>query len=209
LRLLAIAVVGLLCALAAAPAVALDKQAPAHAGGAGADDDLGPSISGALFLGALPVNPSYAARPDNSGLAVLRAGGHVDVNIIGSRLFVPVDVNLFTDRCTSWIRPSELDVIAGVATAWPVARGQLELGARAEQDRAIDGAARQHSCNAGSGTAATQTYGDLRARYAFALGAWLPALRPALAGGDVTGWLTFGWFAVNPIRGTGADAHPS
>ena len=93
---------------------------------------------------------------------------------------------------------SEVDVIRGLATAWPLLRGQIELGARAELDAAVDGSARLQSCNVGSGVGSKQGYGDVRARYAFALGEWWPALRPALADGDVTGWLTFGWFAVNP-----------
>jgi hypothetical protein len=185
-------------AVAAAPhrAAALDKQTAAHQGSGGAD--TGQSLSGMLFFGALPFNPSYAARPDNSGLAVLRAGGHLDANLIGSRLFVPLDLNVFTDRCANPLRPSEVDVIGGLATAWPLLRGQIELGARAELDAAVDGSARLQSCNVGSGVGSKQGYGDVRARYAFALGEWWPALRPALADGDVTGWLTFGWFAVNP-----------
>ena len=43
----------------------------------------------------------------------------------------------------------------------------------------------------------TQTYADVRARYLYSLAAMFPGLSPALRGGDVNGWLTLGWFAVN------------
>ena len=43
-------------------------------------------------------NPTYAARPDNTGLALMRYAGHRDVDLIGSRLSIPIDINTFTDR---------------------------------------------------------------------------------------------------------------
>jgi hypothetical protein len=201
--------VGLLVAAAVVAAGgaawALDKQAASHAGGV--DQSLDQSVSGSLFLGVMPVNPTYAARPDNSGLALLRAGGHADVNVIGARLFAPIDLNMFTDRCApNPVRPSELDAIFGIATSWPLAGGQLELGTRIEQDRGIDGTAALKSCNVGTVVGNVQTYADIRLRYAFALGDWLPGLRPALGDGDVSGWLTFGWFALNPVHGSGENA---
>jgi hypothetical protein len=195
-------------ATAGGAAWALDKQGTAHAGGI--DQGSEQSISGSLFLGVMPVNPSYAARPDNSGLALLRAGGHADVDVLGAKLFAPLDVNMFTDRCApNPVRPSEIDMIFGIATAWPLAGGQVELGTRVEQDRGIDGNARLKSCNVGTGVGNVQTYADVRLRYAFALGDWFPGLRPALGDGDVSGWLTFGWFAINPVHGSGENATAS
>ena len=179
---------------------ALDKQGAAHQGGSGssAESEGGVSVSGGIFLGVLPYNPSYAARPDNSGLALLRAGAHLDVDLLGQHLFVPVDLNSFTDRCKNAARPSEIDGIVGVASAWPLGRGTVELGARAERDLPADGAANQHTCTPPSSALRAQSYVDLRARYVFSAASWLPGLVPSLAGGDLTGWVTLGWFAYNP-----------
>ena len=63
--------IALVLALAASPARALDKQGSAH-GGAVCGDDGGFDVSGALTYGVALINPTYAARPDNSGLALFR-----------------------------------------------------------------------------------------------------------------------------------------
>jgi hypothetical protein len=42
---------------------------------------------------------------------LLGAGGQADLNLIGSRLFVPVDLDVLTDRCAKPVRRSEFDVI--------------------------------------------------------------------------------------------------
>ena len=174
------------CLLAPGSAVALDKQTPAHSKDTGGDAPDTLSVSGQVFVGVLPYNPTYAARPDNSGHALFRAGGHADVNLLGEHLFLPLDVNMFTDRDGNAVRPSELDFIGGVATTWDVLGGKGELGVRAEVDASVDG----------HGPA--QAYGDIRARYVVSLAENVPALGPALGDGDVTGWLAFGWFAWNP-----------
>ena len=172
-------------------ALALDKQ------GAGHDDeefdDSGFNVSGALFLGALPYNPTYAARPNNTGLAVIRAGAHLDVDLIGQRLFVPIDLNTFTDRLANPARPSELDYIVGLATALRLPRGELELGVRAEQDRSVDVAG------------PTQTYGDLRVHYQLSAASLFPALGDALRQGDLTLSATLGLFFVNPTYAARPD----
>ena len=169
-------------ALLASPARALDKQGAAHKG-----DSVGQGfgVSGSVFLGALPINPSYAARPDNTGRALLRAGAHLDVDLIGHRLFIPIDLNVFTDRGRPLV-PSELDLIGGVATTWPVWRGDLEVGVRGEHDRSVDQAGK------------AQTYGDVRARYSLSAAELWPGLGSALREGDLSGWLAAGWFFYNP-----------
>ena len=43
-------------------------------------------------------NPTYAARPDNTGLALFRYAAHFDFDLIGRRLSIPLDLNMFTDR---------------------------------------------------------------------------------------------------------------
>ena len=167
---------------------ALDKQGSAHGGGiAGAES--GVAVSGSVVLGAALYNPSYAARPDNTGIALMRYAAHVDLDLIGQRLSIPFDVNLFSDRERSGARKlsaTELDLISGVSSTWPVGPGAVELGSRVEHDRPLDRAG------------ATQTYVDTRARYLYSLAALVPDVSRVLRGGDLSGWFTLGWFAYNP-----------
>jgi hypothetical protein len=134
-------------------------------------------------------NPSYAARPDNTGRTLMRYAAHGDLDLIGRRLSVPVDLNLFTDRDRDGVRklgPTELDGIVGLTSTWEVGPGALEVGTRFEHDRPVDRGG------------ASQSYVDVRARYLYSLAAALPGLAPALRDGDVSGWVTLGWFAHNP-----------
>ena len=138
-------VASLVCAaagwLAARPARALDKQGSAHGGGIEGPTS-GFDLSGSASLGVSLYNPTYAARPDNTGLALFRYAGHADVDLIGRRLSIPIDVNMFTDRLAHGFArkfvPSELDVITGVTTTWRLGPGALEAGARYEIDTALD-----------------------------------------------------------------------
>ncbi|MCC6647992.1 MAG: hypothetical protein IT374_20795 [Polyangiaceae bacterium] len=174
---------------------ALDKQGSAHGGDVqGADEGI--NLSGAATLGVSLHNPSYGARPDNTGLALLRYAVHADLDLIGRRLSVPLDVNLFTDRKVKGarvLRPSEVDVISGVTTTWPLGPGALELGARGERDAPADR------------SGFSQSYADVRARYLYSLAALARKLGPALHGGDVSGWLTLGWFTYNPTYAARPD----
>jgi hypothetical protein len=176
-----------LAVLAARPARALDKQASAHEGSIAASTE-GLQVSGAVMLGVSPYNPTYAARPDNTGLTLMRYAGHADVDLIGRRLSVPIDVNVFSDRQSGGaraLRPSELDVIAGLTSTWAIGPGALEIGGRFEHDSAVDRAGLE------------QSYVDLRTRYLYSLASLWPGLHPALRGGDISGWATLGWFAYN------------
>src|SRR6185503_21205834 len=133
-------VVSLLCAavlLAATPARALDKQGSAH-GGEIEGATSGFAFGGSASLGVSAYNPSYAARPDNTGLALFRYAAHFDFDLIGRRLSIPLDLNMFSDRKAVGVGrklvPSELDVITGVTTTWRLGPGALEGGARVEID---------------------------------------------------------------------------
>lgn len=176
-------------------AVALDKQGSAH-GGSVAGEDEGFNVSGALMFGSALFNPTYAARPDNTGLALFRYAAHLDVDLLGRRLSLPLDVNLFTDRTEKGARifaPTEFDVIAGLTSTNPLGPGALELGARVEHDRPID-----------RGTF-SQTYVDARARYLYSLASVWPKLGHDLVDGDISGYLTLGWFAFNPTYAARPD----
>jgi hypothetical protein len=177
-------------------ASALDKQGSAHGGGVeGATSGFG--VSGSFAAGVALYNPTYAARPNNTGLTLLRAAGHLDIDLIGRRLSIPLDVNTWTDRTARpgarWLVPSEIDVIGGVTSTWRLGPGAIEGGARVEHDRGLDGGGYTHD----STSANAQTYADVRLRYLMSLAAVAPDAAASLADGDVSGWLTLGWFAVN------------
>lgn len=180
---------GLALGAVSAPASALDKQGSAHGGHVGgATTDF--NISGGATLGASLYNPTYAARPDNTGLALFRYALHADVDLIGRYLSIPLDLNLFTDRQRRrWaiFAPSEFDVIAGLTSTNGIRRGlDLEVGARVEDDRPVDRGSYD------------QLYADVRARLLLSAAAMAPGVGPALRDGDLSGQVTLGWFAVNP-----------
>ncbi len=178
------------------PASALDKQGSAHGGDVAGEGDDGFHVSGSLIFGSALYNPTYAARPDNSGRALLRYAAHADVDLVGRKLSVPLDVNLFTDRERGGLgvfAPSEVDVIGGLTSTWDAGPGAFEFGARVEHDRPADRGG------------FTQTYVDARARYLYSLARLAPGVAPALAGGDVSGWATLGWFAFNPTYAARPD----
>jgi hypothetical protein len=181
---------------AAGSARALDKQGSAHGGGLEGPTS-GFAVGGSASLGVSLYNPTYAARPDNTGLALFRYAGHADIDLIGRRLSIPIDVNMFTDRLAHGFArkfvPSELDVIAGVTTTWRLGPGALELGARYEIDAVLDHGGYDPPKEASD----KQKYADVRARWLYSLAAVWPGVGSALRGGDVRGWGTLGWFAIN------------
>jgi hypothetical protein len=188
--------------LVALPARALDKQGSAHAG-AVEGPDKGFDIEGSFLYGVAIYNPSYAARPANTGLTLFRYALHADIDLIGRRLSIPLDLNMFTDRTRSGFRklvPSEGDIITGVTSTWGVGPGALEMGVRVEHDRTLDATAEELAI-----PPSTQTYLDTRLRYLYSLAAVWPKLGEALGNGNVSGWLTFGWFTVNPTYAARPD----
>jgi hypothetical protein len=175
-------------------ALALDKQGSAHGGSVEGGTEDGFNVAGSAMLGVSLYNPTYGARPDNSGLALFRYAAHADVDLIGSKLSIPLDVNIFTDRQRGGaliFAPTELDVIGGVTSTWKLGLGGLELGTRFEHDRPVD-----------TGTF-TQTYVDARARYLYSFAELIPALQASNT--DVSGWLTLGAFLVNPTYAARPD----
>src|ERR1041385_2743886 len=167
----------LLCLSVSLPARALDKQGSAH-GGQVDGSDSGFGVSGSAGIVVAPYNPTYAARPDNTGHAFMRYIAHADVDLIGERLSIPIDFNVFSDRDRGGalvLAPTELDSIAGVTSTWSLGPGALELGARGEFDAPID-----------RGTY-KQGYVDVRGRYLYSAAAVNPSVSRALGGGDVAG----------------------
>ncbi|MFZ5893750.1 MAG: hypothetical protein ACOY0T_21995 [Myxococcota bacterium] len=175
--------------LVAHPARALDKQGSAH-GGKVAGAESGVALSGSLLVGVAVYNPTYAARPDNTGHALLRLAPHFDFDLIGRHLSIPLDINFFSDRDREGAKkllPSEFDVITGLTSTWALgAASAIEFGVRAERDMPVDRGSY------------TQSYVDARSRLLYDLGNVWPRLGQALAEGNLTGTLTLGWFAYNP-----------
>jgi hypothetical protein len=197
---LRIRLLGLVCLLSLLGvegwAWALDKQGSAHGGQVGGSAKEF-NISGSGTLGASLYNPTYAARPDNTGLALFRYALHLDVDLLGRYLSIPIDLNVFTDRQKKKLAifaPSELDLIGGLTSTNGLSKGlDLEVGARVENDRPVD----QGTYN--------QLYADVRARLLYSLATISPALGENLADGDVSGYATLGWFAVNPTYAARPD----
>lgn len=72
-------------------------------------DAENPLLSGYFLTGVFPYNPSYFARPDNSGLVGLRHMLHLETDLYKQYLTFYTDQNFFSDRTNGWIELSEWD----------------------------------------------------------------------------------------------------
>ncbi len=68
-----------------------------------------PLVSGYLLTAAFLHNPTFAARPDNTGLVGLRHMIHLETDLYKDYLQFYTDQNFFSDRENGWIRLSEWD----------------------------------------------------------------------------------------------------
>jgi hypothetical protein len=68
-------------------------------------------VRGYLLTGAFLNNPSFAARPDNSGLVGLRHMVHLETDLYKEYLQFYTDQNFFSDRRAGWISLSEWDSV--------------------------------------------------------------------------------------------------
>jgi hypothetical protein len=68
-------------------------------------------VTGYATLGWFAVNPTYGARPDNSGLALFRYAAHSELSLWHRHLALGADGTFFSDRkASNPVRPSELDL---------------------------------------------------------------------------------------------------
>lgn len=77
-------------------------------------DDASPAAEESLFGGyfmtaAFVSNPTFAARPDNTGLVGLRYMLHLETDLYKQYLTFYTDQNFFSDRTNGWIELSEWD----------------------------------------------------------------------------------------------------
>lgn len=70
-------------------------------------------IAGYLLAGAFVSNPSFAARPDNTGRVGLRYMLHAETDLFKKYLTLYSDQNFFSDRDNGWIELSEWDQTYG------------------------------------------------------------------------------------------------
>ena len=68
-------------------------------------------IQGYLLSGVFMINPTFAARPDNTGLVGLRQMIHLETDLYKEYLQFYTDQNFFSDRQKSWIVLSEWDTV--------------------------------------------------------------------------------------------------
>jgi hypothetical protein len=158
--------------LAAAPAAALNKQGARKARAA---TDAEPTVdaSGSLFGGVFLFNPTYAARPNNSGVALYRFGLHLDVDLYKRWLTLSYDENSFTDGspgARNPLAPSEYDQIVGLLSTVALPHDlELTLAAHLEYD--LPGAeARKEARPPDYQVGYSQAYVDAYARLGFARG---------------------------------------
>lgn len=80
------------------------------------------TLFGGYFLtSAFVSNPTFAARPDNSGLAGLRHMLHLETDLYKQYLTFYTDQNFFSDRTNGWIELSEWDMtyaLTGLINRW-------------------------------------------------------------------------------------------
>jgi hypothetical protein len=93
------------------------------------------NITGYAGPGWLFHNVSYFARPDNTGRALFRYVAHADLDLYRNWAVLFVDANLFTDRENrSKVKPTELDLIVGLALRWK----DYEISIYQEADQPLD-----------------------------------------------------------------------
>lgn len=66
-------------------------------------------FGGYLLTGAFVKNPTFAARPDNTGLVGMRHMLHLETDLYKQYLTFYTDQNFFSDRNNGWITLSEWD----------------------------------------------------------------------------------------------------
>jgi hypothetical protein len=97
----------------AAPCLALEKYGrplPSMDDPGEAGREAEESLFGGYFLTAAFVsNPTFAARPDNTGLVGLRHMLHLETDLYKQYLTFYTDQNFFSDRTRGWIELSEWD----------------------------------------------------------------------------------------------------
>jgi hypothetical protein len=138
-------------------------------------------FAGYLLSGVFAHNPSFAARPDNTGLVGLRHMLHLETDLYKQYLTFYTDQNFFSDRTNGWIELSEWDgtyALTGVV-------GYLSWRLQYERDRPIDRKGLVQAYADGLVTAKFQAVQDF------------PAWRRLLPNQNLTAYAGAGWLFHN------------
>ncbi|WP_447972609.1 hypothetical protein [Nitrospira sp. Kam-Ns4a] len=71
------------------------------------------AIGGYFLTSAFVTNPTFAARPNNTGLVGLRHMAHFETDLYKQYLTFYTDQNFFSDRTRGWIKLTEWDMTYG------------------------------------------------------------------------------------------------
>ena len=93
------------------PLPEMEKEVPEGKQPSREDESL---LGGYLLTGAFISNPSFAARPDNTGLVGMRYMLHAETDLYKKYLTFYSDQNFFSDRTNGWIELSEWDQTYGI-----------------------------------------------------------------------------------------------
>lgn len=115
--------------LGAAPAFALEKYgrplppigAVGEEGVAQPEREKEQWLRGYLLSAVFVSNPTFAARPDNTGLVGLRRMVHLETDLYKQYLRLYTDQNFFSDRTRGWIMLTEWDAtvaLTGSLGSW-------------------------------------------------------------------------------------------
>ena len=133
---------------------------------------------GYLYFGDFVSNPSFAARPDNSGLVLLKYGLHLDLQPI-TWLTFSYDSNFFSDKqASNEVRPSEWDNHVALAAQWKAVEVSVHYERDAPADR--DGL--------------VQAYGELQTRLLWDLKSLAPGLAGRFPQQGLSGFFSLGKF---------------
>jgi len=92
----------------ALPSFALEKT-----GRVEMEETRPPTVQFSLIVSDFIHNPTFAARPDNTGLVKHRYLGHLELTPRWFPITLVIDTNFFTDKTRDEFRPSELDQTIG------------------------------------------------------------------------------------------------
>jgi hypothetical protein len=140
------------------------------------------TLFGGYFLtSAFVSNPTFAARPDNTGLVGLRHMAHFETDLYKQYLTFYTDQNFFSDRTKGWITLSEWDMtyaFTGLIDRWG---WRLQY----ERDAPLDRGGIQ------------QAYADALVTGRFQAGEDLTWWRSRFPNQNLNAYAGFGWFFHN------------
>jgi hypothetical protein len=159
------------------PALEADKDGPTPNG-----REEEESLIGGYFLSSAFVsNPSFTARPDNTGLVGLRHMLHLETDLFKQYLTVYTDQNFFSDRTNGWIKLSEWDDTYGLTGLV----GHWGWRVQYERDKPLDRRGLQ------------QLYADALVTYRFKAGQDWTWWKRLLPNQDLTAYAGPGWLFFN------------